>query len=246
MKFFIPTYTRVGSTLVCHALQGLLGLNKPYVQHADRQHKPGVEATEGQLASLMQIDYPIVKTHDYAPVDILRLLEQEDTYIVVCKRDFKDTLLSLILYEKNVRSDEGLSLSPGLKTYTTLYPDITDAALVNLLIEGQPEYIRKALRDWKLFTHTIVHQRVIVVDYDKICSNHDLLLKLLNKHIKADVDHYDATLKSISLSSMRKSYQPSFVRKGVANDHKNYFDDASINWIGRELNELNQTRITEL
>lgn len=222
--------------MVCEALAGLLGVKKPYVAYSG-----------DDLGDLQNVDYPIVKTHSFTPKELLPLLsdgadedgnlvENTDTFIVVCKRPFMDAMVSKYFYERNVRPSEGLSIGEPFCDIFEAYPDIPDAAALNLLVEARTNWLNREIRLWHNMSETIVDSKVIVVNYDKFHNEPEKLVKHLNSYIKSDL--VEEAIERASFGSMKKKYKKGFVRSGQKGEGELYFDDRSKRIIQNEIKRI--------
>lgn len=245
MKFIVATQVRVGSTWVCSALKELLGVKHRHKYITTDDHELGTAISDKHAKLIQEVDYPIVKTHEFAPVDLLSLLG-DDTYVVLVKRNLEDTLVSALLYEYNVRIPAGEYISSGTQALYNQFPTITDDAWCNLIVEAQTTRIRDFIRTWRIMQHSVSHPNVIVVNYDKLTGNPTALVRLLNKTVRADSTKVKNAVSYCNFSSMKQRHPDGFVRRGVVNDSRNYLDDQSKNWIRRETKIITQKRISEL
>ena len=117
MNYLVPTYLRVGSTLLCEALSILLDEKitplKCTEELADtKKRNKKIHETNG-----------IIKTHCFYAHDLLKDFP-DDCLVFYSTRNFIDAILSRLLYEKDVRSKEGLSIINPVSQILSVYPNI--------------------------------------------------------------------------------------------------------------------------
>lgn len=246
MKFIIPTYLRVGSTWVSHALKSLLTYAGEIAFVVYPEHCLGIKANDTELDLFRLSESDIVKTHSFLPVDLMGLLNEQDVYIVCCRRNFYDTLVSRVLYERYVRTAQGLALNPVIANLVSVYPSIPDDAFINLLIDTHPLWVEKEIKIWRMFDHVITHERVITLSYDRLNGDTESLVYALNRYVRAPASVVSSTITEASFTSMQSKYDTGFIREGIIGGHKRYLDQESIQWIKNKLSIIVTKKLSEL
>lgn len=226
MKILVPTFLRVGSTWVSEMLCGLVGQERRYDFIACDTRWPNTPLSEKELDLFRNAEGPIIKTHRFAPFHLLSLLTEEFK-IVVVRRNLYDTLVSLILYEKNTRMREGLEVSHGTQRLLTTYPTITDKAFINLLIDQETAWLTQTIRYWLLFDRPIAADGVLVFNYDKMANNPLAAVQKLNTLTRSTSSVIETVVKETSFEKMKRRHNEGFVRKGKVGGYRKWLDEGT-------------------
>ena len=192
MKIYVATSARVGSTWVCNVLGALM--DTEYV-HMPSDRSVGDPLTKEDEELVFSYGQPLIKTHDYTPAELLAIDEGENVLAVSVRRNFFDTLLSQILYERNVRSKQDLPITPAYKTVFDRWPDAPDEAIVNLIIETQTTQVAAAALSWSKFNRLSVQARIVQVNYDKIARDTPALIEKFSHILKPTKEQIDKALE---------------------------------------------------
>lgn len=244
MKFYVPTYPRVGSTWVCETLLGLMEVEKRYEFVAAPEHVKGRPVNEKLEEELLAFEGPcVVKAHDFAPMDMLGVLrKEEDSYIVLVKRNFLDTLTSQVYYERDVKPQLKQSRDPQFRMFDE-WPDMPIEAALNLLVECHKKWVSKNIQSWLYSTHVIVNRKLLVVNYDKLANEGDELALKLNKVVETPKSVVEDVAERTSFHAMKKRHLKGFVRCGQPGSSHRYFDPRSVEWISKEIGRLTQEQM---
>lgn len=234
-KVICSTFTRVGSTRLCLAVQKLLDLRYETLamNHQIGQPLSGVEC---QTLLDKEGGY-IYKTHNFTPRDVLPLIAKDRSIkVVTIWRNFYDTLTSLIFYVTRCRVKQKLSNESSIESFLSEFGELPDKAMLNLLIEARSKWVEKKALEWLRFRHTIVSPNYFTVRYEEFASDPHKVLLALAKFFDVTLlqDELNDINKAISLVAMRQKHNSvegqndSFVRAGVEGDHRNWMDEQSI------------------
>jgi hypothetical protein len=192
---------------------------------------------------MKQVEGAVVKTHAFTPLE-LAPLANGNTYVVGARRNFLDAFVSLVIYEKTTRRAQGLPIARPIQSLLDIYPDIGDAALINLLIESQWGWVEEQIHDWYLFNRNTLKSNTVIVNYDKWAQDYESragLVDYLNKFIGASREVVESTKQECSFTAMQKKHDPGFVRKGEINGWTNYLDRRAVDKINRRIAQLEQS-----
>ena len=229
MTIIVPSYVRVGSTWVCRTASSLIEAKEEYIHI-----KGKIEDSYSFLPNT------VYKTHDSSPREFFNLVkDKEDFLCIVVKRNFMDAFLSKLLYEKNNRGTERLPRSTVYHKLFLQYPNITDKAAINLIVEANREFVRQEIKLWYTLSETVVHDRYLIVDYDKcVYQGETYLTDLLASKIPSTSQNKQRAYEYSSFEVMKNSYEKDFVRKGRSGEWKNYYDKQSVSFIETEIEKV--------
>ena len=222
MNYLVPTYLRVGSTLLCEALSILL----------DEEIMP-LEFTEEELADTEKRNKKIyetngiIKTHCFNAYDLLKDFP-DDCLVFYSTRNFIDAILSRLLYEKEVRTKEGLPIIDPVSQILSIYPNIENRAFLDLFVETNQDWLKEEAFVWKRATIDIVHPQVIQINYDNICENIPLLIKQLSDKLTIKKDKLEIAINYLSFDNMKKRHTEKFLRFGRSGKYERLVSEETI------------------
>lgn len=227
MKYIVTSYMRTGSTLVTEVIAKLTGKKWEYV---DMRHLDG-NCLNTENVEKIKAAGDVVKVHGASALDLLLSLPD---HIVVCvKRNFKDTLVSRILYERHNRYEKGQNCSKPIERLVSIYPLINDAALCNLYVETQEEEIKREFLLWQKYSHIVVSPRVVTVDYDYFANEPNQLMSRLVPVVESTEDRQREAMGCFSRKYMEAKHGKSFLSFGQPGQHRILLDQDSIQSIDR-------------
>lgn len=245
MRFYVATWTRVGSTWVSEILSHLMETGERYkFQPSGRQIEDIL--TDEEFEELDSVGHGVFKSHQYPPVSLTKLAEG-DSYVVTVTRNFKDAFVSKALYERYTRPSQDLPIGQPYRGILERYPDIPDSAFIELLIETRLEWVDRQIFEWVVMTHKVMGTNHIMIDYDKYTGRTKELVQRLNRYVKAPGDVVRATIEECSLQRMQeRDGQTQFVRKGQVGNWKRYIDESTSALLQQRINQYIDKGITEL
>lgn len=227
MKYVVTSYMRVGSTMVVEALAALLGVNWTYV---DLQHPDGSKLSEENVKKIIEAK-GVVKLHDAPAMDIVKSVPE--VMAITVKRNFKDTLVSRILYERHNRYAKGEVALKSITRLLELYPNITDAALCNLYVETQEKEIKKEFFIWQRYCHTVVSSQVLVIDYDRFSQHPDKLIARLMTIVDSTEERRKNAHKCLTKDYIKSIHGNTFVSLGTIGQSRILLDRVSLDTIDK-------------
>ena len=237
MKYLIPVYMRVGSTLLQNAIEQLS------CELGDYLPLDKTESDEELQEKIDSCEKRIIKTHDRAAVDCLGL---RGVHIFYSRRNLPDTFVSRFLFEKNYRRAKGLPLQPALAKILDQYPDIPDSAFCNFVVETQEKWLEKEARMWRRFTHNVSAENVTVVNYDKIADEPEKLVAQLRQVIPCTDEVAEKAVGHLQFSKMKASHDKHFIRAGRVNDSANLLDPSMLENLRALEESVSTKRLNEL
>jgi len=236
MKLIVPTIRRTGSTLVCEALRLLTGEE---VTPVTLDHNLGSKFS-GKNVQILAETPGIIKTHSVYTPDLLKL--PKDFHIFSTTRDFTQSLCSHLLYQKNVRTIEQLSLDQPIADVLAVLGNTTDAGFLNIFIESNPRWVRDEARKWRRACVVMLSPRVTQLRFEKICGDYDYLWNRLVRVVEPRIDKQDF-LHKVSYMQMKNRYTPGFLRAGGSEDYRLLLDDSSKAVIENVLAQVNKEKV---
>ena len=239
MRYLVSSWTRVGSTWVTEALKHLLSREVVFID-SERSLLDRFDNDEFAQFS----EHTLMKTHAYSVLDLISCVNKfNDLKVISITRNFKDAFVSRCLYERNVRFGVN-PVSQAVQTILTEYPNITDKAFINLIVEIDPEYVELCVIEWAIHNAKVIDANIVQLNYDLIVSSDTLIDRLL-KHISSDKSKIDLAREKTKLQVMQKNRPKHFVRKGLIGDWINYLDEPTSDKIDSLiLKHTNESKIT--
>lgn len=244
MKFIVPTHVRVGSTWVCHVLESLL--NTTY-KHLPLDRSPGYRLTRSDTEKVLECEAQVIKTHDLLPSEASTIVREyeneykggdkkrEEYYVVAIRRNFFDTFLSQLMYERHVRTAEGLPVTEQLHRVLSRWPEIPDRAFVNFVVETQTDWVREEIDKWLMYNQRVMVDKVIDINYDKVAQNTAAVVDKFVPIIQPTKEQYDKAVEENSFARIKARHKKGFVRTGTPGGWKNFYDQPTINLINNHI-----------
>lgn len=236
MKYIVATHMRVGSTLIADALSTLLGIQW---ESLDFSHVIGKKLSGDELGLFK---HTITKTHSAPAVD-LSYLDDNGFCVIYARRNYMDTLVSRLLYEKNVRTKEKLPLHPTLQDVLNEFPGITDSAFCNLVVESKENFVLEDLQLWRWFTHTVIRHNTVCINYDKCCDSVNTVIAKLLPFVETTPAKIKQAKENLSLLNMQSRYTPGFVRSGTVGSAQTILDNPAKAKLIKHINQITTTKL---
>ncbi len=239
MKILVPTFTRVGSTMLCEALSGLISV--PKYKHLQAESPGGQGGISKAVIKQIQ-DYPenvVLKTHNFTVRQALPAFEVVDGLrIIGIRRDFKDVIVSNLLYQRNCRGAQGLNSPKPVQEMIEAYPQLDDKAWMNLVIDTKRKYVEGQMRRWMQFQHVVGGmERIYQVEYELAVNNKEAFVDELIDRLclEPSEKQRDDAIERIKIDVMAEKYNHKasgktvpFVRTGIPGDHRNWLDPEAL------------------
>ena len=241
MKYVVATYTRVGSTWVADVLACLTGLS---VKPLAIEHELGVTVPQATVKRIVELPDAVYKTHNFTMHDAIPLMEA-GIGIVNVQRNFYDTIVSLLLYCKDVRTKQGLDNVPPVQSLIDEFGnELEDDEFINLFIESRDTYLRECIRDWHLFAHVVSAINAQTINYDDVSGDTMRVVKALQSILpEAPTNEAIKLVKEqCSLGSMKKNYAKGHVRRGQSGAWQQILDDISATRIKNLVSQIRQKK----
>lgn len=244
-KILVSTTQRCGSSWVAIICRGL------FDWHQASAYVPGIEfglldvtrfddqdevKVEGfsKLAQEAARGSPVLKTHDLPVRFVTGFLERNPDFAVVnVHRDFRDVLISRIMYNRHHLPSKGRKIE---SKFIESHLDLGDRELVQRFLQS-PEFLAW-FTNWKIFAEPCSHPRYLALSYERMLSEEGLLEAVLRLRDLALLDETEFTredatelARSVTFDSFllngqkqraTREIKSDFCRKGVAGDFINY------------------------
>jgi hypothetical protein len=232
MNYLVPTYLRVGSTLLCEALSILLDEEITPLEFTEEE----LDNTEKRNKKIYETN-GIIKTHCFFAHDLLKDFP-DDCLVFYSTRNFIDATLSRLLYEKEVRTKEGLPIIDSVSQILSVYPNIESGAFLDLFVETNQDWLEEEAFFWKKATIDIIHPQVIQINYDNICENIPLLIKQLSEKLTIKKDRQEIAINYLSFDKMKKRHTEKFLRFGRSGEYEHLVSSETIIKLKTILNKV--------
>lgn len=188
MNYLVATHARCGSTLLSRLLSALTSLEEQF-------YKTRIHAVlqEDEKLELLSKSNCLLKTHSLPTKDLPDLSRAYG--IVTCTRDLADTLVSYLLYNKNTRRKQGLTVDKFL--LLMLRDDLDDSFFVNQVVEAQFEYTQRLLHDWSKVNTVLVGRNICSFRYESLVKQEqsEVIERLIRKlNLSVTNEQYEAAL----------------------------------------------------
>jgi hypothetical protein len=214
-KIIVTTFVRTGSTWIVTILEQLL---REKAEFFDLDHVVGFPLSEENVQKVIEMPNGLYKTHSFSTLDGAKLL-RHGVKPVSIQRNFKDVLLSYLLYCRHVRLKQQLGNLTPIETFineTAAY-DLTDEEFVNLFVESRGEFLETFISEWSRFQHVLCSQFTCMLNYDGLKGDTLQAAKRMIRKLDLAVKPFseEKLLAHCSLESMRKQHDPGHVRSGL-------------------------------
>jgi hypothetical protein len=233
MNYLVPTYLRVGSTLLCEALSILLDEKITPLEFTEEEQ----EDTKKRNKKINETS-GIIKTHCFYAYNLLKDFP-DDCLVFYSTRNFIDVTLSRLLYEKDVRTREGLPVINSISQILSIYPNIESGDFLDLFVETNEDWLEEEAFLWKKATIKIIHPKVIQINYDDICENIPLLIKRLSDELQIKKDRQEIAINYLSFDKMKKRHTENFLRFGQSGKYESLVSAETIIKLKTILNKVN-------
>lgn len=234
-KIIITSWLRVGSTLVSDILRALQNrVNAPDFIDVDREL--GSTITTEEL-DFLTLDSYLFKTHSYCAMELVNMIPKE-VHVVGVKRNFLDAFVSYILYNRNVRLRQGLSVDPRIKDIILEEQDMPDDTFINYCVETKSTWAVESLHHWANHSSMVMSSNCTMIDYDRYIEDIPGLVQQLNKIVKANKTAVARAIDFVEFDKMKSRYEDGFIRRAVAGGYQKYLDPFALNFLVRHIKNL--------
>jgi len=241
-KIIVATFLRVGSTWITTILEQLLNIAH---QPLSVEHTVGFPLSGYNRERIKELPGGLYKTHNFTLKDGIQLLN-EGVRMVGCQRNFKDTLVSCLLYFRNVRPVQGLDNEQFVQSFIdeTAPLGLTDEEFVNLFIEARTEGVEYLVSEWFKFQHVVCSSGTCVLNYDTLNGDSVKAAKLLITQLNLGIQAPSAEqlTKTCGLGAMKKQHTPGHVRKGLVHGYNRYLDSTSVKRLDAMIRKVRQKK----
>lgn len=166
MNTVIASSMRVGSTLLCKVLQPMLG-----VTYESYDFKPRFVITPEAQKKLLEGENQLFKTHSLTPSQLIEPAMNGKLRVVGIRRDFLDTLVSLIMYNRHHRPANKMTVPKEYESFNREFKALDDETYINLFIEANMDYVVKEIATWVRFDRAMMCKNMRVLLYSKAFTN---------------------------------------------------------------------------
>lgn len=236
-QIIVTSWLRVGSTLVCEILRSLM--QRPIAaEYLDVEREYNSAISDEEKEKILNLDPQLIKTHCYSAKELVSVVPKSTTVIAV-RRNFYDTIVSYILYNRHVRLQQGLYIDPRIVDVIRENPDMPDDVFVNYLVETKQQWVVDSLKHWNEHAIAVIASNCIMIDYDEVCDKIPDLVLALNKLVKAKKSIVELTQEKLAFDKMQQRYDEGFVRRGIVGGYSKYLDPFTLGFIKRHVNNVN-------
>ena len=250
MYIFVNTAMRTGSTHLCGILGSLFnsqfqfwarGMDIPIAKFCNPVDKSKVNLIKLHWADPNRIQKGIEGLGEYLGYESKRKIF--NSYQIILNRGTLDTIVSMIFY---IRDDQQLDKLKHLTEYNKIRQElsltgveISDKDYINTFIRLRPDLIKKWLTYYKAYEDMETTPQTIKISYESLIGSPVHTIGMIFYRMGARTTEH-SIINAVDHHAFRKVHEqnPTFYRKGIVGDWKNYMNKESITLIGSLIHSL--------